>query len=309
MAQGIENMDVDLFDEEVTTDYIMYKGIKKPTHDSTGELIYPTVQGIVNFYNWFGNSKVVDEQGRPFVVHHGSKTKKIFNVFNNSQGRAGSKLYVGATWFTDNFEMAKSYAAFGERSIYSGYLRIVKPYIIDFEGANWDGDALGKVSLYQIVFGKPELIRKSKSQVFFDSYEDAYLRAQELGLPEDKYEIYTDSVRPEGATDDIIHDELEKRTKKKIIKFVGQEVIRAFKNKNASDGAIFKNIVDYGYIGDDEDVTTIPTGTDFVIYSPNQFKSVNNNGYWSKSNNMYETLDLSESFNEKLDKLFMPYKS
>ena len=299
-------MAIDLFDEEVKSDYITIGGKQRPTHNSNGDLIYPTVQGIVNFYKWFGNSKVVDSQGRPLVVYHGSGTKELFDIFNNGQGRAGSQLYVGAYWFTDNYEMAQSYANVYERDyvtgyqsdkiidknpIYAGYLRIVKPFVVDFEGANWDGDAIGKVSLYQIVFGQKQLIRKSKTQTFFDSYEEAYLRAQQMGLPEDKYEIYTDSVRPEGATDEIIHQQLEKRIKKKVIKYVGQEVVRAFKNKNASDGAIFQNIVDYGHIDDDKDVTTMPTGTDFVIYSPNQFKSINNSGYFTRSNNMNESFE------------------
>lgn len=302
-------MAIDLFDEEVKSDYITIGGKQRPTHNSNGDLIYPTVQGIVNFYKWFGNSKVVDSQGRPLVVYHGSGTKELFDIFNNGQGRAGSKLYIGSYWFTDNYKMAQSYANVYERDyvtgyqsdkiidknpIYAGYLRIVKPFVVDFEGANWDGDAIGKVSLYQIVFGQKQLIKKSKTQTFFDSYEEAYLRAQQMGLPEDKYEIYTDSVRPEGATDDIIHQQLEKRIKKKVIKYVGQEVVRAFKNKNASDGAIFQNIVDYGHINDDEDVTTIPTGTDFVIYSPNQFKSINNSGYFSKSDKMNETFEMNK---------------
>ena len=302
-------MAIDLFDEEVKSDYITIGGKQRPTHNSNGDLIYPTVQGIVNFYKWFGNSKVVDSQGRPLVVYHGSGTKELFDIFNNGQGRAGSKLYIGSYWFTNNYKMAQSYANVYERDyvtgyqsdkiidknpIYAGYLRIVKPFVIDFEGANWDGDAIGKVSLYQIVFGQKQLIRKSKTQTFFDSYEEAYLRAQQMGLPEDKYEIYTDSVRPEGATDEIIHQQLEKRIKKKVIKYVGQEVVRAFKNKNASDGAIFQNIVDYGHIDDDEDVTTIPTGTDFVIYSPNQFKSINNSGYFSRSDKMNETFEMNK---------------
>lgn len=310
-------MAIDLFDEEVKTDYITIGGKQRPTHNSNGDLIYPTVQGIVNFYKWFGNSKVVDSQGRPLVVYHGSETKELFDVFNNGQGRAGSPLYVGSYWFTDNYEMAQSYANVYERDyvtgyesdkiidknpIYSGYLKIVKPHVVDFEGANWDGEAIGKVSLYQIVFGEKQLVRKSKTQTFFDSYEEAYLRAQQMGLPEDKYEIYTDSVRPEGATDDIIHQQLEKRIKKQVVKYVGQEVVRAFKNKNASDGAIFQNIVDYdGYINDDKDVTTMPTGTDFVIYSPNQFKSINNSGYFSRSDKMNETFEM------KLNRLFEPF--
>lgn len=174
-------MAIDLFDEEVKSDYITIGGKQRPTHNSNGDLIYPTVQGIVNFYKWFGNSKVVDSQGRPLVVYHGSGTKELFDIFNNGQGRAGSKLYIGSYWFTDNYKMAQSYANVYERDyvtgyqsdkiidknpIYAGYLRIVKPFVVDFEGANWDGDAIGKVSLYQIVFGQKQLIKNQRHKPF-----------------------------------------------------------------------------------------------------------------------------------------------
>lgn len=306
-------MAIDLFDEEVKSDYITIGGKQRPTHNSNGDLIYPTVQGIVNFYKWFGNSKVVDGQGRPLVVYHGSQTEEIFDRFNDLKGKSRSKLYAGSTWFTDNYEMAKTYANVYQRdyvtgyesdkiekqnNIYAGYLRIVRPYVVDYEGANWDGDAFNKVSLYQKVFGQFERVNKSKNRVFFDNYEDAYIRAQQMGLKDDEYEIYTTSTHPAGATDDIIHDELEKRIEKQVVNYVGRKVERAFYKKHSSDGAIFKNITDYAHLNDGQDITLLPIGTDFVIYSPNQFKSLNNLGYFSRSDNM------NESFETKLNRLF-----
>ena len=44
----------------------------KPTRNSLGKLIHPTIEGIRNFWRWFGDSKVVDSQGRPLVVYHGT---------------------------------------------------------------------------------------------------------------------------------------------------------------------------------------------------------------------------------------------
>ena len=32
-----------------------------------------------NFYKWFGNSKIVDDNGKPLIVYHGSPS--VFNKF------------------------------------------------------------------------------------------------------------------------------------------------------------------------------------------------------------------------------------
>ena len=55
------------------------------------------------FRRWFGKSKVVDKQGRPLKVYHGSE-KAGFHSFDMSVTRD-----VGM-FFTDDFSMAKSYA-------------------------------------------------------------------------------------------------------------------------------------------------------------------------------------------------------
>lgn len=56
-----------------------------------------------NFKNWFGNSKVVDEKGKPLVVYHGTTTS--FNVFKPSnRGAQGPGIY-----FTDNPKEAGMY--------------------------------------------------------------------------------------------------------------------------------------------------------------------------------------------------------
>ncbi len=63
-------------------------GIERPTVNSEGKQIYPTIEGIKNFWKWFGDSKVVDEKGRPLVVYHGTKIKigeKPFSVFKRGE--------------------------------------------------------------------------------------------------------------------------------------------------------------------------------------------------------------------------------
>jgi N12 class adenine-specific DNA methylase len=60
-------------------------GQQRPTTNSEGRPIHPTEEGVRNFWKWFGDSKVVDGQGRPLVVYHG--TPNEFTVFESRPGR------------------------------------------------------------------------------------------------------------------------------------------------------------------------------------------------------------------------------
>jgi hypothetical protein len=90
-----------------------------------------------NFKNWFGDwltdpehaSKVVDENGEPLVVYHGSPNK--FNVFNldkiGSQGTTEGQGF----YFTPDRSISDGYSerrGEGEGSLFSLYLNIRNPY-------------------------------------------------------------------------------------------------------------------------------------------------------------------------------------
>ena len=75
------------------------------------------------FKNWFGNSKVVDEQGNPLVVYHG--TDQSFEQFN------------GVSWFTDSASSASDYSKVITPGVESNnpnvlpvYLSLKKPKIV-----------------------------------------------------------------------------------------------------------------------------------------------------------------------------------
>lgn len=52
---------------KIKVDFITINGKKRPTTNSEGKAIGNTVFSIHNFYRWFGDSKAVDEQGRPLA--------------------------------------------------------------------------------------------------------------------------------------------------------------------------------------------------------------------------------------------------
>lgn len=96
------------------------------------------------FKAWFGESKVVDENGRPVIVHHGTRNPG-FTKFEVGDSETGRGIF-----FTDNVFVAEDYAAgeldFDEDAtgkahdsagIYSAYLRMENPKEFDVEGKQW----------------------------------------------------------------------------------------------------------------------------------------------------------------------------
>ena len=131
------------------------------------------------FKNWFGDweqnpteaSKVVDENGEPLIVYHGSS--KWFRVFNNGKEQHHSNAPDGAIFTTDNRDVANSYVnwygpsagqmppqahdvyldendsrhssngdyIYREGGIYPLFLNIRKPFTVDFNGRTWQSSS------------------------------------------------------------------------------------------------------------------------------------------------------------------------
>jgi hypothetical protein len=101
------------------------------------------------FKKWFGDSKVVDENGQPLVVYHG--TKADFQIFDIKKAGASDPGLVGkAFYFTDSAEQAKGFSEsnhYGKGSnptVMPVYLSIENPYYIH-DGILPDGRMLTDV--------------------------------------------------------------------------------------------------------------------------------------------------------------------
>jgi hypothetical protein len=85
------------------------------------------------FKAWFGDSKVVDAQGKPLVVYHGTDVK--FNVFDLAKAKKG--LMGKGFYFTDSEESARKFGA----HVIAVYLKIERPYIrSEAKPASYDGE-------------------------------------------------------------------------------------------------------------------------------------------------------------------------
>lgn len=100
-------------------------GVTRPTTNSNGKPIAQTEEGLRNFWRWFGDSKVVDKNGKPLVVYHG--TESDFDSFDQNKVKT-TKLGSGF-YFAKDPETANLYAGFSGSNVVPVYLRMERPLI------------------------------------------------------------------------------------------------------------------------------------------------------------------------------------
>lgn len=115
-----------------TKEYVEVDGISRPVFNSKGKLIHHTEEGIINFWRWFGNSKLIDSQGRPMVVYHGTGADIERFDLNNPRLRVG-KLGKGI-YLTPSTQKANLFAKLrvndGNSNVMPLYVGIKNPFEI-----------------------------------------------------------------------------------------------------------------------------------------------------------------------------------
>jgi len=98
--------------------------------DATGAARPETIKQIdtPEFKSWFGDSKVVDAEGNPLVMYHGSMTAGLTEI---TPGRDEP-----GAWFTRSIEYANSYAKSQDGEIYKVYLNSKNPLTVTFDYRN-----------------------------------------------------------------------------------------------------------------------------------------------------------------------------
>lgn len=129
-----QNAELDKVNPKYEGETININGVEKTVYNSNGDRIAMSEPALQNFYKWFGDSKVVDEQGRPLVVYHGSPATDI-QVFDKSKIGLRDYGYFGkGFYFTPNSEMASFYytdnydgADYDSGKVYPVYLNLQNP--------------------------------------------------------------------------------------------------------------------------------------------------------------------------------------
>jgi hypothetical protein len=128
-------------------------GVARPTTNSEGRPIAQTEDEVRAFWRWFGDSKVVDAEGRPLVVYHGTGSTGITEfrpagsrddasqraLENFRQARAdnrpfGYMNFRDGSFFSPDPEYAGNYTGESGGVIYPAYIKAENPVYFDQAG-------------------------------------------------------------------------------------------------------------------------------------------------------------------------------
>lgn len=208
-------------------------------------------------------SKVVDDNGEPLVVYHGTDTGG-FTRFMDTGGQVRGNLGI---FTTSNRAMAQTYVKRGRAKdiefgqvtdedldaprpsdavsgIYAAFVNLRDVYETDFDGAVWNGERPGQ---YQVRAENGDLIESDSGSYYFELFDDANQAA--LANPGSEVEPADSHFE---TTDEAVREA----------------------RKNGNDGAIIRRVQDDGggagpYAGEPSDV--------FVAFDPGSIKSADQN--------------------------------
>lgn len=124
-----------------------------------------------NFQNWFGKSKIVDQNGKPLVVYHGTNAS-----FAKFEPRESIPLAEIGHWFAGHEDVARMVALRkgNTPTVYGAYLNIRNPKIIDVPGVD------GLLGLIREITGDGDVTRekvqKYRRKLIANGYDGIVLR-------------------------------------------------------------------------------------------------------------------------------------
>jgi hypothetical protein len=247
---ALENAELDKVNPKYEGETVNINGVERTVYNSNGDRIAMSELALRNFYNWFGDSKVVDEQGRPLVVYHG--TNKEFDSFDKKLLGTTTLAYSARQgfFFTDSEDVANSYGDYA--AIYQPINELRKKQEMAERWGDWD-------TVDELTIKIEELDRKI-------SQTPANERGQKI------YPVYLKA-----------EDVLEYDAKDEYFSDIGDEIndVLLKAKKQGKDGVVLKNLKDQPLVFDEK------SSNHFVVFEPNQIKSTSNRGTYSESDNIY----------------------
>jgi len=144
VAKSLGYKAVEMNDEHGTS-YLVLPGTKiypnEPSASAGSDAIrYNAAPGKINqtdtaaFKKWFSGSKVVDTDGKPLVVYHG--TRHSFDEFMREGRKGRDRLH----YFTEDPAVASEYAGdvrHGTPNVMPVYVSLQKPFVFNASGEQW----------------------------------------------------------------------------------------------------------------------------------------------------------------------------
>lgn len=209
------------------------------------------------FKRWFGDSKVVDESGRPLKMVHFSGNE--FSQFDKNRTGINNDESAVGFWFADKDDFAFNNEYHPVR--YDVYLKMDNPLIIEGKGtetnpwADTDIDNLDPYTKFEKMFNDlmyqdPQMWDERVSESLYGGFETQKIKLHFANLSEER--------------------------KREVIKSIVDKL-----KTQGHDGIIIKN-TQFDSVNPDEKINQ------YVVFEPNQIKSVYNRGTFDPNNdNIY----------------------
>ena len=209
------------------------------------------------FKRWFGDSKVVDESGQPLKMVHFSGNE--FSQFDKNRTGINNDESAVGFWFADKDDFAFNNEYHPVR--YDVYLKMGNPLIIEGKGtetnpwADTDIDNLDPYTKFEKMFNDlmyqdPQMWDERVSESLYGGFETQKIKLHFANLSEER--------------------------KREVIKSIVDKL-----KTQGHDGIIIKN-TQFDSVNPDEKINQ------YVVFEPNQIKSVYNRGTFDPNNdNIY----------------------
>lgn len=104
-------------------------GFEQPRYESQVRNLSPAVPDSEEFKRWFGDSKIVDDSGKPLVVYHGSSDAEGFKSNRFSYAKKGVNEFTDADigFFFGSKDVANAFGSEDGGAILPVYLKIDNP--------------------------------------------------------------------------------------------------------------------------------------------------------------------------------------
>ena len=249
---------LDEVNPEYTGETINIDGQERTVYNSNGERIALSEPALRNFWNWFGDSKVVDDKGRPLVMTHFSSEK--FDTFRREFAGVNNEESAVGFWFADREDFAFNNPSKRPEK-YNVYLRLQNPKIFDGKGTiteQYSKVAVEELDPYtQFQRMIDELMYQDPSMWYETIYESMW-----GGMERVKTKAHFSNLSAER----------KQEVMGKIVSTLQEQ---------GYDGVVIKN-TQMDSLNENERINQ------YVAFEPNQIKSTQNRGTFSKdTGNIY----------------------
>ena len=263
---------------------IEINGVERTVYNSNGDRIAKSAEALRNFWNWFGDSKVVDRKGRPVVMYHGTNAK--FDTFNKEYlGGTDYGFYGSGFYFHPMKKFAKTYG----KNVLSVYLKADK--IFDFSGFTFNSDKQLQLLDDLGVLDENDSKTVKKYIDFYNKFESSvktYKTTYEYeGKTYDRWHAEYNGMEHDtgyllNPTEEIVKQQLI--TKYNLLPEIESNLMKKY------SGDMSKALQKQGYDG-------IIAGMEYIVFEPNQIKSTENRGTFSAdTGNIYQQGRIQNGF-------------